>query len=89
MKGDCDSYAMSNNIHFINYWKAMVLTQYINETCVYPQDKEMFKIKKDTAPNLVREIFPLSEENRYKLQNRIDFTIQTVKSVPYGQESLR
>ena len=46
MKGVCDSYTMTNNINFINYWKVMVLSHYINETCVYDQDKEMFEKKK-------------------------------------------
>ena len=36
---------------------------------------------KGTAPTLVREMFALNEENRYKLRNRADFTILTVNSV--------
>ena len=43
---------------------------------------------KGTAPTLVREMFALNEENRYKLRNRADFTILTVNSVRYGRESL-
>ena len=53
---------MTNDIHFINQWKAMVLSQYINETRVYDQGKEMFRKKKGTAPNFIREIFPLNKK---------------------------
>ena len=41
----------------MNCWKEMVLSQYISETCVSLQWKE---------------IFPLNEEMRYELRNRTD-----------------
>ena len=36
----CDSYTMTSNLLFMNYWKGMVLSQYIHESCV-PCDRNI------------------------------------------------
>ena len=62
MKDVCNSYAMSNNLHFGNYWKKTVLSQYIKRSLLY-LTIETVKIMKGSTPTLVVEMFPLNEEN--------------------------
>ena len=46
----------------------------------------MLKIINDIAPTYVKQMFPIIKENRHKLPNRTNFTIQTVDSICNGQE---
>ena len=62
MKDVCNSNAMSNNLHFGNYWKEMVLSQYIKRSLPF-LTIEIVKIRKGSTPTFVVEMFPLNEEN--------------------------
>ena len=48
----------------------------------------MFKLKRDTAPELIKELILSNRQRRYKLRNNPDFAVPIVKSVQEGLESL-
>lgn len=62
MKDVFNSYTMSNNLYFGNYWKEMVLSQYIKRSLRF-LTIEKVKIMKGSTPTLVVEMFPFNEEN--------------------------
>lgn len=62
MKDVFNSYTMSNNLYFGNYWKEMVLSQYIKRSFRF-LTIEKVKIMKGSTPTLVAEMFPFNEEN--------------------------
>ena len=41
------------------------------------------------APKIVTEIFPLRPQDQYNLRSWSDFTLQIVRTVNYGTESIR
>ena len=48
----------------------------------------MFKLKRDTAPELIKELILSNRQRRYELRNNPDFAVPIVKSVQEGLESL-
>ena len=62
MKDVFNSYTMSNNPYFGNYWKEMVLSQYIKRSLRF-LTIEKVEIMKGSTPTLVVEMFPFNEEN--------------------------
>lgn len=62
MKDVFNSYTMSNNLYFGNYWREMVLSQYIKRSLRF-LTIEKVKIMKGSTPTLVVEMFPFNEEN--------------------------
>ena len=48
---------------------------------------ELYKVKNNLAPEIIKELFAL-RENSYELRNNTDFTIERVRTVNYGTESL-
>ena len=48
---------------------------------------ELYKVKMGLAPQLVKEIFPLSTQ-AYNLRSTYEFKLENVKTVHYGTESL-
>ena len=49
---------------------------------------EMFKLKRDMAPELIEEFNLPNRQRRYELRNNPDFAVPIVKSVQKGLESL-
>ena len=49
---------------------------------------EMFKLKRDMAPELIKEFVLPNRQRRYELRNNPDFAVPIVKSVHKGFESL-
>ena len=49
---------------------------------------EMFKLKRDMAPELIKELILPNRQRRYELRNNPDFAVPTVKTVHKGLESL-
>ena len=49
---------------------------------------EMFKLKRDMAPELIKELILPNRQRRYELRNNPDFAVPIVKSVHKGFESL-
>ena len=49
---------------------------------------EMFKLKRDMAPELIKELILPNRQRRYELRNNPDFAVPIVKSVHKGLESL-
>ena len=49
---------------------------------------EMFKLKRDMAPELIKELILPNRQHRYELRNNLDFAAPIVKSVRKGLESL-
>ena len=49
---------------------------------------EMFKLKRDMAPELIKELILPNRQRRYDLRNNSDFAIPMVKSFHKGLESL-
>ena len=49
---------------------------------------EMFKLKRDMAPELIKELILPNRQRRYELKNNPDFTVAIKKSVHKGLESL-
>ena len=49
----------------------------------------MFKIYRETSPEIMQDIFSIREQGHYNLRNISDFIIPIVKSVNFGFESLR
>ena len=50
--------------------------------------REMFKLQKDIAPELIKELILLNRQYRYELQNNPDYAVPMVKSVHKSPESL-
>ena len=48
----------------------------------------MFKLKRDMAPELIKELILPNRQLRYDLRNNPDFAVPMVKSVHKGLESL-
>ena len=48
----------------------------------------MFKLKRDMAPELTKELILLNRQRRCELRNNPDFAVPIVKSVHKGLESL-
>ena len=48
----------------------------------------MFKLKRDTDPELIKELILSNRQRRYELRNNPDFAVLIVKSVQEGLESL-
>ena len=48
---------------------------------------EVYKVKMGLAPQLIKELFPLST-HAYNLRSTYEFKIENVKTVHYGTESL-
>ena len=48
----------------------------------------MFKLKRDMAPELIKELILPNRQRRYELRNNPDFAVPMVKSVHKGLESL-
>ena len=49
---------------------------------------EMFKLKRDMAPALMKELILPNRQHRYEFRNNPDFPVPMVKSVHKGLESL-
>ena len=49
---------------------------------------EIFKLKRDMGPELIKELILTNRQPRYKLRNNSDFAALIVKSVYKGLESL-
>ena len=49
---------------------------------------EMFKLKRDMAHELIKELILSNRQHRYELRNNPDFAVPIVKSVHKGLESL-
>ena len=49
---------------------------------------EMFKLKRDMAPELIKELILPNRQRRYELRNNPDFAAPMVKLVHKGLESL-
>ena len=49
---------------------------------------EMFKLKSDMAPELIKELILPNRQRRCELRNSSDFAVPIVKSVHKGLESL-
>ena len=49
---------------------------------------EIFKLKRDMATELIKELILPNRQRRYELRNNPDFSVPIVKSVPKGLESL-
>ena len=49
---------------------------------------EMFKLKRDMAPELIKELILPNRQRRYELRNNLDFALPIVKSVHKDLESL-
>ena len=49
---------------------------------------EMFKLKRGTAPELIKELILPNRQHRYELRKNPDFTVPIVKSVHKNLESL-
>ena len=49
---------------------------------------EMFKLKRDMSPELIKELILPNRQRRYDLRNNPDFAVPMVKSVHKGLESL-
>ena len=48
----------------------------------------MFKLKRDTAPELIKELIVPNRQRRYELRNNPGFAVPIVKSVHKGLGSL-
>ena len=48
---------------------------------------EMFKLKRDMAPELIKELILPNRQRRYELRNNPDFAIPIVKSVQKDLET--
>ena len=48
----------------------------------------MFKLKRDMAPELIKELILQIRQRKYELRNNLDFAVPIVKSVHKGLESL-
>ena len=49
----------------------------------------MFKIYRETSPEIMQDTFLISEQGHYNLRNISDFIIPKVKSVNFGFEIIR
>ena len=49
---------------------------------------EMFKLKRDMAPELIKELILQIRQRKYELRNNLDFAVPIMKSVHKGLESL-
>ena len=49
---------------------------------------EMFKLKRNMAPELIKELVLPNRQRRYELRNTPDFAVPIVKSVHKGLETL-
>ena len=49
----------------------------------------MFKIYRETSPEIMQDTFLISEQGHYNLRNVSDFIILKVKSVNFGFEIIR
>ena len=49
---------------------------------------EMFQLKRDMAPELIKELILPNRQHRYELRNNPDLAVPVVKSVQKGLESL-
>ena len=49
---------------------------------------EMFKLKRDMAPEFIKELILPNKQRRYELRNNPDFAVPIVKSVHKGLKSL-
>ena len=49
---------------------------------------EMFRLKRNMAPELIKELILPNRQRRYELRNNPDFAVPIVKSVHKGLESL-
>ena len=65
----------------------MALSQSINENLRFLAC-EMFKLKRDMVPELIKELILPNRQHRYELQNNPDFAVPILKSVHKGLESL-
>ena len=65
----------------------MALSQSINENLRFLAC-EMFKLKRDMVPELIKELILPNRQLRYELQNNSDFAVPILKSVHNGLESL-
>ena len=73
----------------------MAPSQSIKETFLYGKGKgnfpflacEIFKLKKDVAPELIQELIP-NRQRSYGLRNNPDFAVPMVKSVHKGLENV-
>ena len=48
----------------------------------------MFKLKRDMAPELIKELILQIRQRKYELRNNLDCAVPIVKSVHKGLESL-
>ena len=65
----------------------MALSQSINENLRFLAC-EMFKLKRDMVPELIKELILPNRQHRYELRNNPTFAVQVMKSVYKGLESL-
>ena len=49
---------------------------------------EIFKLKRDMAPELIKELILPNRQRRYELRNNPDFAVPMVKSIHKGLESV-
>ena len=50
---------------------------------------EMFKFKRGLAPAPYEKMIPQNRQNRYKLQNNVNFTLPLVKSVQNSLDTIQ
>ena len=50
---------------------------------------EMYKVHCGISPEILNDLFPLRQADKYNLRNRSQFVIPNVKTVNHGFESLR
>ena len=62
---------------------------YIHQKNLQVLATEMFKIYRETSPEIMQDIFSIREQGHYNLRNISDFIIPKVKSVNFGFESIR
>ena len=65
----------------------MALSQSINENLRFLAC-EMFKLKRDMVPELIKELILPNRQHRYELRNNPDFVVPIVKSAHKGLESV-
>ena len=50
---------------------------------------EMFKVYKKQGPDILQDVFPLNPQATYNLRNQPHFASRTIRTVHYGENSLR
>ena len=49
----------------------------------------MFKVYTEQVPEILQDVFPINSQPEYNLRNKTHFAIQPIRTVHYGNNSLR